>query len=91
MYNINDTEFYFLITVFGFTGFMLIFWYFFVRVKKSGSNTEIECFFEKYLNELSEEETTIKINEIANINSQYPINDKKIAQALLRFYNKLNN
>ena len=36
-------------------------------------------------------ETTIKINEIANINSQYPINDKKIAQALLRFYNKLNN
>ena len=77
--------------IFGLTGIILVFWFYFVRVKKTDSNTEIECFFEKYLNELSEEETSNKINEIANINSHYPISDKKIAQALLRFYNKLNN
>ena len=61
------------------------------KCKKTDYNTEIEYFFEKYLNELSEKEISTKINEIANINSQYPISDKKIAQALFRFYNKLNN
>jgi predicted negative regulator of RcsB-dependent stress response len=59
-------------------------------IKKLKKETEISIFFEKYTNELSEEDTTAKINEIANVNSQYPANDKKIAQALLRFYNKLN-
>lgn len=72
------------------TGIILVFWFYFVKVKKNVPPNEIECFFAKYLNELSEEETTAKINEIADINSQYPIDDKKIAQALLRFYYQLN-
>lgn len=59
-------------------------------IKKPKKETEISIFFEKYTQDLSDEETTAKITEIANVNSQYPANDKKIAQALLRFYNKLN-
>ena len=59
-------------------------------IKKPKKETEITIFFEKYTQGLSDEETTAKIIEIANVNSEYPANDKKIAQSLLRFYNRLN-
>lgn len=58
--------------------------------RRPKKENEITVFFAKYTENLSEEETTLKIIEIANVNSQYPANDKKIAQALLKFYNNLN-
>lgn len=63
---------------------------FYIQLSKKNKDTEISIFFEKYTEDLSDEDTTAKISEIANVNSQYPANDKKIAQALLRFYSKLN-
>jgi hypothetical protein len=79
----NEVILYIVILIFG-IGLGIYF------IKKPKKETEISIFFEKYTQDLSEEDTTAKIMEIANVNSLYPANDKKIAQALLRFYNKLN-
>jgi len=79
----NEVILYAIILLFG-IGLSIFF------IKKPKKENEISIFFERYTQGLSEEETTAKISEIANVNSQYPANDKKIAQALLRLYNELN-
>jgi len=52
----------------------------------------LEAFFEKYNLDLdNSEETECKMRDIADINSSYPDEDKRIAQALLRIKNQLNS
>lgn len=52
----------------------------------------IEAFFEKYNIDLdNNEETDRKMKDIADINSVYPNEDKRIAQAFMLFRNQLNS
>lgn len=52
----------------------------------------LEAFFAKYNIDLDNDvEADHKIKDIADINSSYPDEDKKIAQALIRFMNELNS
>ena len=70
---------------------MLIIKFVYQRFRKNKDESGIGAFFDKYIDDsLSENEITQKIKEVANINSTYPIEDKKLAQMILNLHRKLN-
>ena len=66
--------------------------YFILNRFKQKPDPVLEEFFAKYNLDLdNNEETDRKMRDIADVNTSYPDEDKRIAQALIRFKNQLNS
>lgn len=66
--------------------------YFILKRFRQKPDPVLEEFFSKYNFDFdNNEETQRKMRDIADINSSYPDEDKRIAQALIRFKNQLNS